>query len=606
MRQTIPALLLALSINSHSLSTAVANDKQDQVSIAQSQAAITQLNEELASTNASIEQKRAELRRYQSTASQLEKQSTELDNKRKATKANLDRSYSRMLEEPNIDLSKPQQQYQDVWNKIKQNQQERLNNQHQQQQLVADISLLKAQKNQKIAKLDTLQEDIIRTRVETLRTELNQTDSINVSFTNTCSVDMTLANCQQQTETLALQKAVNQFQAQIIDSAIKQDHTQLPMEKIGLNIHVVGKNVSQTKFFDTNKHQMIADVTLESRPAANTPCKLLSVSSSYCFPRGNVQQTQTQEVQWVTLTIRSNQYNDKVIVNDISYGDTPVDIMLPVGTHRIHVEKEGYKTFYKNLKIERDHTLRADLRVPQNLPTPGIPFSDKLLNSTAPTMMVIKHGNYPTGEHGTTMTRIKSDYAISQAPVTVAQFSQFVKKTNYKTDSELKKQCLAIKNSSIEPIANRHWREPNFRQKGNHPVVCVSKDDAKAYTQWLSKQTGYRYRLPTEKEWEVAARAGTKTHYWWGNDLDHSRANTGWGGTPWSNKSTSPVMSFTANSNGLYDTVGNVWEWVDSSVDIAKGGAWSFAPRKAAAHERLYIDSNSGANFLGFRLVREI
>ncbi len=95
--------------------------------------------------------------------------------------------------------------------------------------------------------------------------------------------------------------------------------------------------------------------------------------------------------------------------------------------------------------------------------------------------------------------------------------------------------------------------------RGNRPVINVSWYDAIAYAKWLSNQTGKNYRLPTEAEWEYAARAGTETKYWWGNNLDRSKVNYGW-----NLHKTSPVGNYAANKFGLYDTSGNVWEWTCS------------------------------------------
>ncbi len=95
----------------------------------------------------------------------------------------------------------------------------------------------------------------------------------------------------------------------------------------------------------------------------------------------------------------------------------------------------------------------------------------------------------------------------------------------------------------------------------NHPVNEVSWYGATAYLDWLSEQTGKRYRLPTEAEWEYAARAGTETKYWWGNEIGTNLANCYSSGSEWSGKQTAPVGSFQANPFGLYDTVGNLWEW---------------------------------------------
>ena len=116
--------------------------------------------------------------------------------------------------------------------------------------------------------------------------------------------------------------------------------------------------------------------------------------------------------------------------------------------------------------------------------------------------------------------------------------------------------------------------------RGRRPVINVSWHDAVAYTQWLSSQTGESYRLPSEAEWEYAARAGSTTMYSWGNDIGHNRANCEDCGSQWDDRQTAPVGSFSANRWGLHDMHGNVWEWVqdcwhwDYKGAPADGSAW--------------------------------
>ncbi len=138
--------------------------------------------------------------------------------------------------------------------------------------------------------------------------------------------------------------------------------------------------------------------------------------------------------------------------------------------------------------------------------------------------------------------------------------------------------------------------------RGNRPVINVSWHDATAYTQWLSEQTGHQYRLPTEAEWEYAARAGTETEYWWGNDIGTNNANCYSNYCGDSYQYTSPVGSFAANPIGLFDTAGNVWEWTCSEYQasyagkeqqcadsagsfVLRGGAWNSSQRRG--HGRL-------------------
>ena len=108
--------------------------------------------------------------------------------------------------------------------------------------------------------------------------------------------------------------------------------------------------------------------------------------------------------------------------------------------------------------------------------------------------------------------------------------------------------------------------------RGNRPVIGVSRDDATAYVRWLSARTGNTYRLPTEAEWEYAARAGTTTPYPWGDEIGGGHANCGGCGSPFEGQ-TAPVGSFAPNPFGLHDLNGNVWEWVEDCFSDGYVGA---------------------------------
>ncbi|MYH30413.1 MAG: SUMF1/EgtB/PvdO family nonheme iron enzyme [Acidobacteria bacterium] len=106
---------------------------------------------------------------------------------------------------------------------------------------------------------------------------------------------------------------------------------------------------------------------------------------------------------------------------------------------------------------------------------------------------------------------------------------------------------------------------PNDRGwgRGGRPVINVSWEDAQAYVAWLSDETSDDYRLPSESEWEYAARAGTTTRYSWGQDIGRNRANCGGCGSRWDGDETAPAGSFAPNAWGLHDMHGNVNEWVE-------------------------------------------
>ncbi|MEC9340807.1 MAG: SUMF1/EgtB/PvdO family nonheme iron enzyme [Pseudomonadota bacterium] len=160
----------------------------------------------------------------------------------------------------------------------------------------------------------------------------------------------------------------------------------------------------------------------------------------------------------------------------------------------------------------------------------------------------------------------------------------------------------------------------------DRPVINVSWNDAQAYAAWLSRQTGETYRLPSEAEWEYAARAGTPDDYWWGITMKTDAANC-WGCGSALGEQTVPVGSFAANPWGLADTAGNVAEWVadcyhptysgapaDGSawVDpgcterVVRGGSWNGTAEAARVTKRMALAADAQRDFVGFRLVREI
>jgi len=151
-------------------------------------------------------------------------------------------------------------------------------------------------------------------------------------------------------------------------------------------------------------------------------------------------------------------------------------------------------------------------------------------------------------------------------------------------------------------------------------------DDAQHYAAWLSKMTGKTYRLPSEAEYEYATRAGTTTAYPWGDDTGQNNANCSGCGSKWANQKPAPVGSFTPNHFGLYDMVGNVWEWTEDCVHtnyngaptggaawmvggtceghIIRGGSWLNSPDFLRSGNR-NKNSTVGLDYtLGFRVVR--
>ena len=228
-------------------------------------------------------------------------------------------------------------------------------------------------------------------------------------------------------------------------------------------------------------------------------------------------------------------------------------------------------------------------------------------NTVSLRLVLIPAGKFLMGSPGAERDRssdevqhevtISKPFYMGVTPVTVNQFAAFVKDSGYRTDAEKEgrsegiecksgklityKQRPKMKNGRRSPprkFEGLSWRDPGYDQKGDHPVVQVSWNDASAFCDWLSKRSGKVIALPTEAQWEYACRAGTRTAYPWGEDpadgqgwaniadqslkrmlpADPENAYFGWDdGFVF----TSPVGSFKANAFGLYDIIGNVAQW---------------------------------------------
>ncbi|QID17438.1 SUMF1/EgtB/PvdO family nonheme iron enzyme [Nitrogeniibacter mangrovi] len=240
---------------------------------------------------------------------------------------------------------------------------------------------------------------------------------------------------------------------------------------------------------------------------------------------------------------------------------------------------------------------------------------------------------------------IARPFAVGRFEVTVGQFRQFVEATGRQMGFE----CIGIITPGApakvwDAIPGRDFRHPGFAQTDAHPVVCVNWDDAVAYTQWLSKQTGATYRLPTEAEWEYVARAGSQDSYTYGDDesrlcqygngADRGMDDT-WNANRWCADGTAigtaRVGSYRPNAFGLMDTHGNVHEWVadcyhegyagmpeatrasgaawitpNCATRVIRGGCWAYPPTQLRSARREAWEPYKRSYCVGFRVAREL
>ena len=253
-------------------------------------------------------------------------------------------------------------------------------------------------------------------------------------------------------------------------------------------------------------------------------------------------------------------------------------------------------------------------------------------------------------EHPLHRAPIDRRFYLGTYHVTRGQFRQFVKETGYKTDAEkgvesrfpeiVPRQFGAYgwggDKKQIRFGKEYAWQNPGFEQTDEHPVVCVSWNDAVAFCEWLSRKERKLYRLPNEGQWEYACRAGTTTRYSFGDDPE-GLATAGnvanatlkakfpdWKRTIHASDGyvfTAPVGQFKPNPWGLYDMYGNAWQWCAEwsgedfilppnvspdrpFVRVVRGGSWANGPNDARSACRGVVYANRPNCRTGFRVVR--
>ncbi len=213
-----------------------------------------------------------------------------------------------------------------------------------------------------------------------------------------------------------------------------------------------------------------------------------------------------------------------------------------------------------------------------------------------------------------------NDFSLAKYDVTVGEFRKFTVATGYKTEAEEEGGCGVFNGSKWVWDASKNWRNPGFNQDDSQPVVCVSRNDAEAFINWVSEVSGTHYRLPTEAEWEYAARSGGKKEkYAGGNDINAVAWYNYNGGL-----STHRVGTKHPNGLGLYDMCGNVLQWVQDWYDenyyrdsprsnpqgpssgqqkVLRGSAWSDEAAYVRATRRSRKSPSHRGSLLGFRLA---
>ena len=306
--------------------------------------------------------------------------------------------------------------------------------------------------------------------------------------------------------------------------------------------------------------------------------------------------------------------------------------------------------------VQAQQSVGTEANRPSTPPTLDPSPCDNIDNQ-GPQMVVISAGTFqmgsPQSEVGRTsnegpqhLVAVVRPFALSRCEIIVGQFRQFVDETGYLTDAERGEGCYTLNaaGNDTDQRKDHNWRDPGLAQGEDHPVVCVSWNDANTYAEWLTARTGQTYRLPSEAEWEYAARGGSQQSRFWGDDLKQACEYVNGGDLAvkqrfkdwrWRTSDCNDGVVFTAqtgryrrNAFGLSDMLGNVWEWTadcwhpdyagapndgsswevggDCALRVVRGGGWSNTPVGLRSAYRSRDDAGGAFSYLGFRLARTL
>jgi formylglycine-generating enzyme required for sulfatase activity len=356
------------------------------------------------------------------------------------------------------------------------------------------------------------------------------------------------------------------------------------------------------------------EATIPSEPVANSPVRIKADD-----PNGKDR----------------DQNNHGVLAND----DQPALLIAPFDKDEVRAKRAAWARYHR-IDEKRKNSIDMELiLIPPGRFSMGSPETvDELLRA------------FPSGtdkerlagERMVHTVMISQPFYLGKCEVTNSQFKKFVEETEYRTDAEKDGKgspgYTSDKNHPWQQRPTFTWRDWGVKQSDTSPVVNVSHNDAAAFCAWLSRKEGKKYRLPTEAEWEYACRAGTTTRYYNGDepegltkignvaDATFKKTFSGWTTVSSSDgcEFTSPVGRFAANNFGLYDMIGNAWEWCSDWYDedyytisperdpvgphsgsyrVLRGGGWSTSAVLCRAAGRSKCPPVHRTYCLGFRVA---
>lgn len=329
-------------------------------------------------------------------------------------------------------------------------------------------------------------------------------------------------------------------------------------------------------------------------------------------------------------------------------------MILEKGRYHLEVSKKGYQVRTRWITVDSSRDIDVSVSLEKSGPNPGDTWTEP---TTGMTFVWVPGGCFMMGQTESEKAylireRGREEYDkyykrelprhkvcvdgfwMGQKEVTRGQFRKFIQASGYRTDADKKGSAyIFVSGKGWQLEKGYNWEKTGYDQTDVHPVVNVSWNDARLMIEWMNRQSGQSFELPSEVQWEYAARAGTQTMWFWGDDEKQAcqYANAADKGSNWSiafpcsdgYEFTAPTGHYQPNLFGLYDMLGNVWEWCRDNFDsnayekhgmnnplitnngssrVVRGGGWDIIPAGVRAAFRHGDSADYRVADGGFRL----
>ena len=349
-------------------STALAQQESDatQMSVEQISNQIATLETEYENFSDTVATLQREEQQLREQLQSLRERNGSLEQQRQTALEEMNNRYQQLVDDPSIDIAGAQQAYKEAVMAHQQNKEDIKT----QVQLVSaksrEVEEARVSKHSLLNEIETLKDQRKVARVDRLQREFNRSGEPEISQSIVCDRQETLSQCENRGKLLAKQKASKQYLDQTLADLTESQLARDNLNRVSPNVQILGSKTVSDGFSGQGNYGVKMGVELRGQLPQSQACTLLDIDVRYCAVKRMssnkpvVEETVDRSIMH-PLTIRSNVYDDEVMIDGVSYGSTPIEVMLPGGEHEVEVIKYGYSPFTQTINLKDAQSIRAEL-----------------------------------------------------------------------------------------------------------------------------------------------------------------------------------------------------------------------------------------------------